>query len=246
MHRIMKRLKWPVRIKARYMLGETENVCRVTERMRPQPFPAMLALSSTNTLSPPPLLSSRQYPNPRTSLRAQSPRSPPRISSTSCHSQLQTERGLEFDIGDSFFRHESATGRDLGVLAASLYKKSTGRLRVLDAMCGCGVRSLRYLAEADADFVLANDANDDYRSLIVGNLSSVRDKEGRWVVESNDANRVMTECYLRRDFFDLIDVDSFGSDSTFLRSAFNCLKLGGLLYITSTDGYSSGGHRPHQ
>ncbi|KAK4769528.1 hypothetical protein SAY86_027678 [Trapa natans] len=205
----------------------------------------MLALPSTNSLSPLPLLSTRQNPNPRqASFRAQSPLSPSRISA-SCHSHLQTERGLEFDTGDTFFRHESATGRDLAVLAASLYKKCTGRLRVLDAMCGCGVRSLRYLAEADADFVVANDANDDYRSLIVGNMSSVQEKEGRWVVESNDANRLMTECYLRRDFFDLIDVDSFGSDSTFLRSAFSCLKLGGLLYLTSTDGYSSGGHRPH-
>lgn len=61
-----------------------------------------------------------------------------------------------------------------------------------------------------------------------------------------EANRVMTECYLQRDFFDLIDVDSFGSDSSFLRSAMNALRLDGLLYVTSTDGFSSGGHRPYQ
>ncbi|OWM69880.1 hypothetical protein CDL15_Pgr025729 [Punica granatum] len=205
----------------------------------------MFALTPTKTLSASPLLSHLQNPNPKSSVRPQCSRSPPQISPSSCNSQLLTERGLEFEAGDTFFRHESATGRDLGVLAACLYRNSYGRLRVLDAMCGCGVRSLRYLAEAEADFVLANDANDDYRSVIEGNLSRVLDEEGRCTVVSNDANRVMTECYLRRDFFDLIDVDSFGSDSTFLRSAFNCLKLGGLLYITSTDGYSSGGHRPH-
>lgn len=68
--------------------------------------------------------------------------------------------------------------------------------------------------------------------------------ERRWVVTHFDANRLMAEFYLQRDFFDLIDIDSFGSDSSFLRSAFNALKLGGLLYVTSTDGYSSGGHRP--
>lgn len=70
--------------------------------------------------------------------------------------------------------------------------------------------------------------------------------ERRWVVTHFDANRLMAEFYLQRDFFDLIDIDSFGSDSSFLRSAFNALKLGGLLYVTSTDGYSSGGHRPDQ
>nr|XP_023872465.1 tRNA (guanine(26)-N(2))-dimethyltransferase isoform X1 [Quercus suber] len=166
-------------------------------------------------------------------------------------SEYQTERGHEFETGDTFFRHESATGRDLSVLAASLYKKSKSKLRVLDALCGCGIRSLRYLVEAEADFVLANDANEEYRRIISENLSRFERgfgvSERKWVVTHFDANRVMAECYLQRDFFDLIDVDSFGSDSSFfLRNAMNALKLdGGLLYVTSTDGYSSGGHRPH-
>ncbi|KAL2526798.1 N2 [Abeliophyllum distichum] len=158
-----------------------------------------------------------------------------------------SERGLSFDIGDTFFRYESATGRDLGVLAAAIYKKSHNALRVLDAMCGCGIRSLRYLAEADADFVMANDANEEYGSVIMGNLERVgkRSEENkRWVVTHSDANRVLTECYLRRDYFDFIDIDSFGSDSSFLRSAMGAVKLDGLLYVTSTDGYTSGGHRP--
>lgn len=68
----------------------------------------------------------------------------------------------------------------------------------------------------------------------------------RYVVTHSDANRVMAECYLKRDYFDLIDIDSFGSDSSFFRHAFHCLKLDdALLYLTSTDGFTSGGHRPH-
>ncbi|VVA18519.1 PREDICTED: tRNA [Prunus dulcis] len=168
---------------------------------------------------------------------------------SNCESEFQTERGLKFDIGETFFRHESATGRDLGVLAAALYKRSKGKLRVLDALCGCGIRSLRYLIEAEADFVLANDANDDNREVITENLSQVESSSGddpRWAVTLSDANRIMTECYLKRNFFDLIDIDSFGSDSSFLRSAINALKLDGLLYVTSTDGFSSGGRRPQQ
>nr|GMC63788.1 tRNA (guanine(26)-N(2))-dimethyltransferase [Ipomoea batatas]GME12692.1 tRNA (guanine(26)-N(2))-dimethyltransferase [Ipomoea batatas] len=163
-----------------------------------------------------------------------------------CKSQLQTERGLQFDVGDTFFRHESATGRDLGVLSAALRKKSEGSLRVLDAMCGCGIRSLRYLVEAEADFVLANDANDCIRGIILGNLSRVSGDGSRWEVTHSDATRVLTERYLERDYFDLIDVDSFGSDSGFLRAAIAAVKLGGLLYVTNTDGYSSGGHRPQR
>jgi tRNA (guanine26-N2/guanine27-N2)-dimethyltransferase len=115
-------------------------------------------------------------------------------------------------------------------------------------MCGCGIRSLRYLVEAEADFVMANDANDDNRRVITDNLSKVERGTGderRWVVTHMLANKAMIERYMVADFFDMIDIDSFGSDSSFLRDAFNALRLGGLLYLTSTDGYSSGGHRPY-
>ncbi|XP_058207365.1 tRNA (guanine(26)-N(2))-dimethyltransferase isoform X2 [Rhododendron vialii] len=170
---------------------------------------------------------------------------------TLCKSEYRTERGLEFDTGESFFRQESATGRDLGVLAASLHRKSNGGLRVLDAMCGCGIRSLRYLVEAEADFVLANDANEECRRVILSNMWRVPrrggsgEEEKRWAVTHFDADRVMTEYYLQREYFDLIDVDSFGSDSSYFRPAINALKWGGLLYFTSTDGYTSGGNRPY-
>ncbi|CAN8254477.1 unnamed protein product [Cochlearia groenlandica] len=37
-------------------------------------------------------------------------------------SESHVERDLEFETGDTFFHHESARGRDLGVLSATLYK----------------------------------------------------------------------------------------------------------------------------
>ncbi|KAJ8537199.1 hypothetical protein K7X08_035600 [Anisodus acutangulus] len=168
----------------------------------------------------------------------------PNLKSFKLQSHYKTERAHQFDVGDTFFRTESATARDLGVLSAALYRNTTGSLRVLDAMCGCGIRSLRYLAEANADFVVANDANEDYREIISENLSQVEGK--RWEVNHLPATRLLAECYVRKDYFDLIDVDSFGSGSSYLRVALDAVKLGGLLYITSTDGLSSGGHRPQQ
>lgn len=100
--------------------------------------------------------------------------------------------------------------------------------------------------EADADFVLANDANHEYGEIISGNLGKADGEKKRWLVKHLEANRLLTGCYLERDYFDLIDVDSFGSESSYLRSAMSAVKLDGLLYVTSTDGYSSGGHRPQQ
>ncbi len=62
-------------------------------------------------------------------------------------------------------------GRDLGVLAAAVYKKKHGHLRVLDAMSGCGIRAARYLSQAQADFVWANDACRFLAPTISQNLS---------------------------------------------------------------------------
>ena len=85
--------------------------------------------------------------------------------------QMRSERGVQFLIGNSFYRKESAVGRDLGVLAAAVLKREKGQLCVLDALCGSGVRAARYLAQAQADFVWANDACDSLRPLIAHNLS---------------------------------------------------------------------------
>ncbi|KAF2305765.1 hypothetical protein GH714_008119 [Hevea brasiliensis] len=169
-----------------------------------------MSIVTPKTLSPSPFLRKPQNPNPNPKFRSFKPQ----VNQFHCICERQTERGIDFETGETFFRHESAKGRDLGVLAAALYKQSKGRLRVLDAMCGCGIRSCRYLLEAKADFVLANDANDEYRGVIVGNLKKVERGFGdarRWAVSHFDANRVLMECYLQRDFFDLIDIDSFGS-----------------------------------
>ena len=117
-------------------------------------------------------------------------------------------------------------------------------------MCGCGVRSLRYLRQAHAGFVWANDADEENRRVLLSNLARADEggegKRKRWVLSHLDANRVFAENYVQRVFFDMVDIDSFGSDSSFLRSAISIVKVGGLLYLTSTDGYTSGGHRPQQ
>eukprot|EP01018_Ginkgo_biloba_P004285 Gb_28063 [translate_table: standard] len=167
---------------------------------------------------------------------------------------VKMERGVKFITDDTFYREESSIGRDLGVLAAALYKKKNGKLRVLDAMCGCGVRTLRYLAQANADFVWANDANEYTLSTILTNLSQLQGLQAergqfddrKWIITHNDANRLITDRYLQEDYYDFIDIDSFGSSSSFLGSALCAVRYGGLLYLTSTDGFCAGGHRPHK
>ena len=84
---------------------------------------------------------------------------------------IQNERGVEFYLGPSFYRAQSCLSRDLSVLAAALYKREVGQLRVLDVMSGSGVRALRYLRQGGADFVWANDASLDTHRALAQNLA---------------------------------------------------------------------------
>ncbi|GFR41355.1 hypothetical protein Agub_g2038, partial [Astrephomene gubernaculifera] len=65
-------------------------------------------------------------------------------------------------------------------------------------------------------------------------------------VSHADANRLLTNCYMREAYYDLIDVDSFGSETMHFPAAIDAVRYGGLLYLTSTDGFTSAGKRPER
>ncbi|MBD0334044.1 MAG: tRNA (guanine-N1)-methyltransferase [Cyanobacteria bacterium Co-bin13] len=150
-----------------------------------------------------------------------------------------------FFTDNAFYRPQSQVGRDLAVLAAAVYRRQNGQLRVLDAMTGCGVRPLRYQLEAEADWVWANEANPDHREVLERNLSTgMRPRSYR--ITHQDANQVFFDCYQQRDFYDLVDIDNFGSPSPYASTGMWATRLGGMLYLTSTDGRATGGHDPER
>ena len=148
-----------------------------------------------------------------------------------------------FYVGSAFYRSQSQIGRDLAVLAAAVYKHNRGQLRVLDAMTGCGVRSLRYHLEAGADWVWANEGNPELQTVLAKNLTLGMQPQTYQVTHQN-ANQVFFSCYQQRDYYDLVDIDSFGSPAPYLSTALWAAKIGGLLYLTNTDGRTTGGRNP--
>lgn len=124
-----------------------------------------------------------------------------------------------------------------------MQRQRLGQLRVLDAMAGCGVRSLRYWLEAHADHIWTNEGNPDLRAVLQHNLQGAI-ASGTCHLTQADANRVFFDCYSRSDYYDLVDVDGFGSAAPYLATSLWAVKLGGLLYLTSTDGRSATGHLP--
>ena len=60
--------------------------------------------------------------------------------------------------------------RDLSTLAAAVHKQKQGSLKVLDLMSGSGIRSARYLKQAGASLVHANDLNPRLQQTQIINL----------------------------------------------------------------------------
>jgi len=156
----------------------------------------------------------------------------------------RTEGTARFRVGEAFFRESSRIGRDLAVLAAAAYKTTHQRLRILDAMTGCGVRALRYVLEAEADYVWANEGNPDLHAQLSQNLEALPPE--RYQITHQDANTAFFACHQKQDFYDLIDIDSFGSPMPHLSTALWAVKLGGLLYLASTDGRTISGYAPEK
>eukprot|EP00899_Mesostigma_viride_P014320 jgi/Mesvir1/2288/Mv19326-RA.1 len=71
----------------------------------------------------------------------------------------------------------------------------------------------------------------------------VTDESGRWRVTHADVTKLLMHCYQSKDYFDVVDVDAFGSNITAVEAAVDAVRHGGLLYLTATDGFVAGGHR---
>ncbi|MGB2925760.1 MAG: hypothetical protein WBB82_10710 [Limnothrix sp.] len=155
-----------------------------------------------------------------------------------------TERSVSFEVGAGFYRPKSRIVRDLGVLAAAVQRSELGELRVLDAMSATGVRSLRYWHEAGADWVWANEGNPDLFSTLKTNLHEILPSHGQ--VSSLSVHRLCLERGLAGDRHNFVDIDAFGSGSAFVQDALEVTKIGGLMYLTSTDGRTYSGREPQR
>ena len=153
------------------------------------------------------------------------------------------EGKAKFKVGKAFYRPQTQVVRDLGVLAASIYKADRGLLRVLDAMSGCGVRSLRYWLESQADFVWANEGNPELDDLLQENLQEAIAANQCQITHKN-AHQIFFECHNQQNYYDLVDIDCFGSAAPYLHTSLWATKIGGLIYLTSTDGRTATGHLP--
>ncbi len=165
------------------------------------------------------------------------------------------EGAARLRLGSGFFRAESRPARDLGVLlladlvaARQAAAGAAEPVAVLDAMAGCGIRALRFGLEAmPAGSVLwVNDADPDRLPLLEANLAPLAASgpapQITTQITAQTAQQLLAAALVQRRRFDLIDLDAFGCPSDLVPLALEAVRVGGLLYVASTDGRSPTGH----
>jgi len=130
-----------------------------------------------------------------------------------------------------FYNPEGELNRDLSVSAIQTFQKEFKRkMAICDALAASGIRGMRYAKEIKGiKKVFLNDKNPLAIKLVKKNIKE--NKLSRKCIASwEDANLL-----LRKNVFDVIDLDPFGSPNIFIDSAARSIYHKGFLCVTATD-----------
>ena len=136
-----------------------------------------------------------------------------------------------------FYNPAMKVSRDISVAIVEAYARIGGRdsISVCEPLSATGARGLRYAAEVAAvKEVVLNDRNPLAHKLALANakLNGLGD---RVKVYNREARALLAEFAERREKFDVVDIDPFGTPAPFVEFALLALKHKGLLMVTATD-----------
>ena len=130
-----------------------------------------------------------------------------------------------------FYNVEGELNRDLSVAALQVFQKEfKDRITVCDALAATGVRGLRYAKEVSGiKNAVLNDKNPLAIKMIKKNI-----KENK-LGKKCQANWEDACLLMRKNVFNVIDLDPFGSPNVYMDSAARSVYHKGFLAVTSTD-----------
>jgi len=143
---------------------------------------------------------------------------------------------FEPSLAPVFYNPRMEFSRDLAVLFLRVFTGMREKpLEVCDPLAGSGARGIRYVKEVPCiSSVVFSDLNEDAIPLIKEN-AKINSVEGKVTVACRDANLLLSEHVEPGRRFDYVDVDPFGTPSTFVDSAIRATKNGGIIALTATD-----------
>lgn len=157
------------------------------------------------------------------------------------------EEGVEiYNKENTFYNPAMKFNRDISMLSIKTYFRKHENLKILKAMCASGLRGIRYSKCDEKWNINFNDISKDAIDSLKCNfeLNGITDYtehknssrnmfvENKIAITKKDCTVLMNE--LKR-FYDVIDIDPFGSCSLFTESALKSIKHNGLICFTCTD-----------
>lgn len=142
--------------------------------------------------------------------------------------RLRKERELEHKNNQDAVPNESER--------APLEKNGQYPTTLFEAFSASGLRAIRYSKEvAGLDTVIANDLSSHAVENIRKNVTDNGIPEGRVLPSEGEANFVMLSAKNKSIFYDIVDLDPYGSVVSFLDCAVQSVADDGLLLATCTD-----------
>lgn len=147
---------------------------------------------------------------------------------------------------DTFFNPAQKLNRDLSMAVIKSYFAGKDSIRIFSAMSATGLREIRYLNELENAQLFLNDIcpravetikknlelNGFTKYRILGAADDIRAESERVNIAQCDCSVFMN---LHHGYFDVIDIDPFGSCACFVNDALRAIKNNGLLCFTCTD-----------
>uniref|UniRef100_A0A1A7XHQ6 tRNA (guanine(26)-N(2))-dimethyltransferase n=1 Tax=Iconisemion striatum TaxID=60296 RepID=A0A1A7XHQ6_9TELE len=130
---------------------------------------------------------------------------------------------------------EEKNGEEQPKVTATAGEKCEHGLRVLEGLAASGLRSVRFALEVPGlQSVTANDFSSKAAALIARNAQH---NQVSHLVQAScrDASMLMYEKRGKKERYDVIDLDPYGSPASFLDAAVQAVREGGLLCLTCTD-----------
>ena len=135
-----------------------------------------------------------------------------------------------------FYNPFMKTNRDTAVLVLRSYQsKKNGPISVCEPMTGCGVRGIRLLLEThNIGSIVLGDLNPSALKLTLEN-ANINDVTNLVKIRELDANLLMSLHSYPSGRFDYVDIDPYGSPSSFMDNAIRSTKNHGIIALTATD-----------
>jgi len=151
---------------------------------------------------------------------------------------LVPEESLTSDVPPmepAFFNPKGVESRDLSIIAyEAFHDRVRGSLQFLDALCGVGARGVRVARETGVQKVYLNDIN--FNAIEIAKRNAEINNVTEKCVFSNDyVEHFLASSRKAGNYFDIIDVDPFGTPAPYLEDVVRSVRRGGMVSLTATD-----------